>query len=126
MLNDNDKAIHLVVSLIGLTNSKKITWRREPLQLGRPPYDVRFLNPVYVAQVNMDIFRLSEFEYRRQGENRHHWKHGAALDIIDLDGRVLWRCPPNPAIEDLLRIVEEATFDVDEVMARLDLLRQAS
>jgi hypothetical protein len=122
MLSENDKAINLVVSLIGLTNNKKIVWRREPFR----SQQLSDLSSIYIAQVDMDIFRLSGAEPTNYSDYRRYRRHGVTLDIIDPEGRTLWRCPPNPAIEDLFRIVEGASFDVDRVMARLDSLAKAS
>jgi hypothetical protein len=126
MSNDRDKITKLVLRLIGLTNSRKIKWRREVPNSRELPHDRRYLNYVYITQIEVDIFRLSEFEYKSYIEDETFWEYEKALEIIDLDGRTLWRCPPNPAIEDLFRIAADATAEIDRIMQSLDSLAEAS
>jgi hypothetical protein len=127
MLTENDKGIELAVRLIGLTNSKKIRWRRESPQMHDLPQGRKYIAYVYVAEVGDDIFRLAEFEYKISNEEDFYgWDRGIDLDTIETHGKLLWHCPSNLAVYKLFQIVADEMADVDNVIARLDALRQAS
>jgi hypothetical protein len=91
------------------------------------PQGRKYIAYVYVAEVGDDIFRLAEFEYKIfNEEDLYGWDRGIDLDTIETHGKLLWHCPSNLAVYKLFQIVADEMADVDNVIARLDALRQAS
>ncbi|CAK0759729.1 hypothetical protein CCP1ISM_9390001 [Azospirillaceae bacterium] len=121
----NDKGIQLTVDLTMLTNNGTIKWERELSTKRAPSCDEENFGFFYICRNDGDLFRLREFNLTFYIEDQRCSSVGIALEIIDEEGRVLWRVPNNPALQYLFNRVQEKSANVDAVLERVSRLTKA-
>lgn len=120
------KVSRLVTRLIQLTGQGKVRWVRLPPAECSLAGNERVNGFVYRVSIDGDHFQVYEYEHQDLWEGEIlMWVPDLALELIDADGRVIWRAPKNVGIAHLYQAVSEQAADLDRLMAKLDRLAAA-
>lgn len=114
------KESELITRLIDLTRQGKLTWQRKNAPDLTRPDGERFVDLVYLSHVDGDIFRVSRILVRCYKDFADFdWEDDTALELVDEQGRILWRCPKHFAVTHLLQAIEEKNVNLDVLIGKL-------
>jgi len=116
-MTEPEKTEKFLQHLIAATKSGKVRWVPEdPPEIPRTGTE-EYVGVVYTTTLSGRRFRLSEVRYRYYtDEDRFIWTEEVALELVDWQGRTLWRFPQSRELLDLLEVVQYAASNIEEVI----------